>query len=433
MGTLLYMSPEQIRGAADVDLRTDIFALGAILYELATGRVAFEADSEFDTMKRIVEGNFVPPERVVDGLPAPFAASITTALAVDPSKRFQSCMAFRDGLDGGAVTAPVAASMKSPVAAEPSALRSEAKVMRPEVPVRVAAIDQGRACPFCAETIKEAAVICRYCGRDVANLTPSTPAERLRMEEDLAERCIGTNMSARDLATELAKVYRSHDEVRVGVERVLALAQGKKEARADGSMVMLPGGTYTMGETRRTVRVEPFLLDVTLVTVDEYQACVRAGKCQAVDGGSKGNHPVVNVNWHEATAYCEWAGKRLPTEEEWEWAARGAEKGTTYPWGNEEPSNQLCWDGSGNDRKARGFEATSPVGSYPAGDSPQGVKDLAGNVWEWTSSNYEALRRVTRGGGWSNGDTRFVAAANRNGDAPVKGYNNLGFRCARTP
>jgi eukaryotic-like serine/threonine-protein kinase len=99
MGTLLYMSPEQIRGAAEVDARTDIFALGAILYEAATGRVAFHAESEYDTMKRIVEGTYEPPERVVGGLPPVIAGCIRKALAADPAERFQDCAAFREALE----------------------------------------------------------------------------------------------------------------------------------------------------------------------------------------------------------------------------------------------------------------------------------------------------------------------------------------------
>jgi serine/threonine-protein kinase len=99
MGTLLYMSPEQVRGAGEVDGRTDIFALGAILYEVATGKVAFHASSDYDTMKRIVEGTYEPPERVIGALPPVIAGCIRKALAVDPAERFQDCAAFREALE----------------------------------------------------------------------------------------------------------------------------------------------------------------------------------------------------------------------------------------------------------------------------------------------------------------------------------------------
>ncbi len=99
LGTRPYMSPEQIRGAAEVDARTDIFALGAILYEAVTGRVAFDADSDFEMMTRISEGRYTPPEQVVPGLPEGLVQCIRKALAVDPAERFQDCAAFRAALE----------------------------------------------------------------------------------------------------------------------------------------------------------------------------------------------------------------------------------------------------------------------------------------------------------------------------------------------
>lgn len=99
MGTLLYMSPEQIRGAEEVDARSDIFALGAILYEAVTGRLAFDGPSEYETMQSIVQGTYEPPERVVGNLPAILAGCIRKALAVDPAERFQDCASFRAALE----------------------------------------------------------------------------------------------------------------------------------------------------------------------------------------------------------------------------------------------------------------------------------------------------------------------------------------------
>ena len=101
LGTLMYMAPEQVRGLPDVDHRADIFALGAILYELVTGTAAFDAPSEFDTMRNIVDGTYEPPERRVDGLDPILAACIRKALASDPAARFPSCELFRQTLQAG--------------------------------------------------------------------------------------------------------------------------------------------------------------------------------------------------------------------------------------------------------------------------------------------------------------------------------------------
>jgi formylglycine-generating enzyme required for sulfatase activity len=181
------------------------------------------------------------------------------------------------------------------------------------------------------------------------------------------------------------------------------------------------------------------------VTVDAYTACVRAGQCTAdhpgewtSDGvtfgastacnygvGGRGRHPMNCVDWVQATAYCQAQGKRLPSEEEWEWAARGGAEGRAYPWGNNPPGPQLCWSG------VTKRTSTCPVGSYPAGDAPPGIHDLAGNVWEWTSTSHENDTRVRRGGGWINDDTVSSRAGHRGRSAPTFRGDLLGFRCAQ--
>ena len=214
-------------------------------------------------------------------------------------------------------------------------------------------------------------------------------------------------------------------------------------------MVVLPTGYYFMGsndgrENERPphrVYVSSFSIDRTEVTVDAFAACVTAGTCEEPSRGpycnwgekGRGRHPVNCVDWSQASMYCDWVGKRLPLEEEWEYAARG-HAGRLYPWGNQAPRSQLCWS------RWDSSQATCPVGSYPEGASPEGVLDLAGNVWEWTSSGYSAdytkarsnKLRVSRGGSWfSNAFPSYVRSAKRSGDEATYRNGFLGFRCAR--
>jgi formylglycine-generating enzyme required for sulfatase activity len=225
--------------------------------------------------------------------------------------------------------------------------------------------------------------------------------------------------------------------------------------------------------------VRTFFMDRTEVTVRAYEACVQAGGCKpaatTVDwpGISEGDrkkwspqcnagkadrrdHPINCVTWAQAGAFCKWAGKRLPTEAEWEYAARGKE-GRKYPWGSEAPGPTLLnacgaecvklakergwgdWSPmySGDD----GWPTTAPVGRFPAGKSPFELLDMAGNVWEWTDTPYcgsyskkcaNTSLRVARGGSWFVIEPSDVRGANRSGVEAVKRNINRGFRCART-
>lgn len=219
----------------------------------------------------------------------------------------------------------------------------------------------------------------------------------------------------------------------------------------DMVMVYVPTGEFQMGSTEgdsdeapvHTVALDGFWIDRTEVTNAQYGKCVTADKCDPSDdsGDSRFNgddQPVVGVSWHDAVAYCEWAGGRLPTEAEWEYAARGSE-GLTYPWGNE-----WEWDGNFNsDCGSDTFECTAPVGSFPAGASWIGALDLSGNVWEWVADwygDYPSGRqvnptgpqsgedRVLRGGSWL--DYKDAArGACRFRITPTITYNYIGFRC----
>ena len=204
-------------------------------------------------------------------------------------------------------------------------------------------------------------------------------------------------------------------------------------------MVEIPGGNYTMYVRQTQDTVPAFCLDVTEVTVAAYKTCVDAGRCTKPDEGwscnwgvwGRGNHPINCVDWDQATTYCEWAGGRLPSEEEWEWAARGGDRGWPYPWGNDRPTEDaVCSSGLHN------RQSTCPVGSNSKDTNRWGVKDLASNVWEWTSSqvSISISGRVVRGGSWGSNieyGPDLVSAGFRGGRESGVRAVELGFRCSR--
>ncbi len=189
-----------------------------------------------------------------------------------------------------------------------------------------------------------------------------------------------------------------------------------------------------------------FYIDKYEVTTGEYKLFIDATNSRppvsffgrGVPPGRE-RYPVTDINWYEASRYCEWKGKRLPTEAEWEKAARGTD-GREFPWGEGYDKTKLNAGDSG-------IGDIAPVGSFQAGASPYGVMDMSGNVWEWTSdwyqpypnSDYEVdefgeKQKVFRGGGWGGighyALPLFYRAAYRSSIPPEEAYADLGFRCA---
>ena len=235
-----------------------------------------------------------------------------------------------------------------------------------------------------------------------------------------------------------------------------------------GGMAGIPGAKYTLGEAKTDAVVLGYCLDSNEVTVSAFKKCVDAKECTEPDpyvkkwGGSeqfcnwkhpegRGNHPVNCVDSGQADDFCAWRGARLPTEEEWEWAARSGDKASTYPWGDVGPTElraNACGAECPPNGEAKGlkgwrtlydgedgYSETAPVGSFPKGDNRWGVHDLAGNVWEWTASKLDPKKpeRVNRGGGWDDGSAAALSAARRRAFSPTDRLYNLGFRCAKTP
>jgi serine/threonine protein kinase/formylglycine-generating enzyme required for sulfatase activity len=226
-------------------------------------------------------------------------------------------------------------------------------------------------------------------------------------------------------------------------------------------MVYVPQGTFTMGYAKgypdeqpaHTVTLDAFWIDRTEVTNAMYALCVSAGTCQPPDNYSSAtrgsyygtsqyaDYPVIYVSWDAARAYCRWAGGQLPTEAQWELAARGTNN-RIYPWGDSPPGCKLAnYNGC--------FGDTSVVASFHAGRSVYDAFDMAGNVWEWVNDWYDGeyysrsyaknpqgpitgKYRVLRGGSWLYYQDGLRLSL-RGGDIPEAAKNDIGFRCARTP
>jgi len=237
-----------------------------------------------------------------------------------------------------------------------------------------------------------------------------------------------------------------------------------------GPMCVIPAGEFWMGCNRmededcrdnekpyHKLMISGFMMDKFEVTAGEYRKCMEDGVCSQpaaiencnYDDTSAVNHPINCVDWKQADAYCSWAGKRLPTEAEWEKAARGV-KGGKYPWGNTESSDcdraVMDYFGCGC-----GTGGTLPVGSKPGGISPFRVMDMAGNVWEWTSDWYDenyykdtpvidprgpinGLFKVVRGGGWNSTNKKNALRTSFRNFYYLEDRfsDDLGFRCARS-
>ena len=263
----------------------------------------------------------------------------------------------------------------------------------------------------------------------------------------------------------------------VGVAQALSLARAAAPG-APSNMVLVPAGRFTMGSAvkgdempQREVELSAFYIDMYEVTNAEYatfldwmQKTGDHSKCHPGEADGKDHrptywddkrlnlatHPVVGVDWFDAYAYAAWAGKRLPTEAEWERAARGTD-GRRYPWGDDGPKGKEGYRAnskSGGFFSSDGYKLTAPIDAFANGVSPAGCYNMAGNVWEWCADWYQfryyesapgrdpkgpadGEKRCARGGSCYVKDAIVLRCANRNKACPRNRFYDFGFRCVK--
>ena len=435
-GTLLgspeYMAPEQADPdrVAEIGPATDRYALGIVAYQMLAGRVPFPGNTP-GTLNAHLNLDVPDPRRFVANLLPDVTAILLTILAKAPADRFSTAMAFVDRL---AEVEKTAMTQQEP---EP-------------VEVSVGALQDQEEIPVLREHLeeKEAPKPRR------ALLTRRLPAWVW------SAGLVGMLVLAGVLLATVV-IPRLRERASAPSTSVIQAGDVWKRAVDEMLMVYVPAGKFEMGtdggreheQPVHTVVQDGFWIDRTEVTNAQYARCVASGACDVsgfvndVDFNAA-DQPVVGVDWRNASAYCMWAGGRLPTEAEWEYAARGAE-GRLFPWGTDFDGTRLnfcdvnCAQARADKTVDDGFAQTAPVASYAEGKSWCGAFDMAGNVMEWVADWYGTYpsgaqlnpigpaigtEKVLRGGSWLSNETN-VRAAYRGTGLTTLSFNGVGFRC----
>jgi formylglycine-generating enzyme required for sulfatase activity/tRNA A-37 threonylcarbamoyl transferase component Bud32 len=516
-GKASYMSPEQCR-AEPLDRRSDVFAIGILLWELTTMRGLFRADNELAVMSLIAHYDAPLPSSIVEGYPPELEAIVMKALARDRDQRYATARELQDDLEGfvreyrlGTTAGALATMMRElfgpkPLPWAPGGLLAQMGIAMGPTPDPTN-LGLGSGIRFVAES---------------TDVTTGTPATALRQVQT-----VPTPRDDRPPPPSRAPIFvaagalgalaiggvawfatRTSDPAREGSATTTAAA-GSPEAEqtpvepvvpagpCPEGMVLVEGGSYFMGTDSpnpalasaapsHRVEVASFCLDRHEVTVAELHRCSDPGECKRpflkshwaepadeleVDAaafsslcneGREGvdDHPINCVTWAQANAFCKFRGARLPTEAEWERAARGGD-GRMYPWGELAPgpeqlnacgSECLAWFrrskiglDAGMFAASDGHVETSAVGAFPQGRGKDGLDDIAGNVAEWTADPFVAHpggtlvgvvpegARVVRGASIHSVSVAEADPAFRRA-VPESWYpHDVGFRCATEP
>lgn len=476
VGTPGYMSPEQWTGQSTP--QSDIYSLGVVLYELVTGRKPYAADTPAAILLKQANEPLPLPSLYARELPQSVESLLIKALDKDPAYRF---------VDMNAVIVALEKLLLVQVKAEPPLIKKIVVNEKPKGgetisnPIPKKAVfktvlnkpKQISGFSLKVTTIIFGAVMIIIAIGGVIFLNENFLTEPLpsAINTIFPTSTIQISLTVKSsLASPTLNLPTLTPTIVSDITTVPTLVLGAIQVSAIDGMTLhyIPDGTFTMGDTaehaslecQRTgpppdgcdldrftneepihqVYLDAFWMDETEVTNAMYKLCVKTGTCKPPDtldyysNSQFNNWPVVFLTWDSANTYCQWAQRRLPTEAEWEKAARGTD-GRTYPWGETVGKQYANYNLSVGD--------STDVGSYELGKSPYGLYDMAGNVWEivadWYSENYYASlsENVSNPQGPTSGDGRVakggsslyndIRSASRGG---VRSSVDIGFRCA---
>jgi eukaryotic-like serine/threonine-protein kinase len=473
IGTPNYLSPEQCR-AAELDARSDIYSLGIVSYELLSGTCPFSAPTPLAVA--MMHTTEAPPAlgEKVPGLPKAVEDVVLKALAKKPKDRPQTAIEFAEMFTAAAYgieLPPAQTSGTSRLVTGSHAMRVRTGSIRPST--GSFATDTGRQSathntsgqqsipPNMRGATPSGPMAAVSSGSQVAvpsgNLGPAPATTVLSAQAEPARRSLALPIAAAAFVLVAAVSAAAYYFTTNGRQPVVTPPQPPIEQPVEppAGMVLVPAGSFQMGRDGaadtaesplHTRTIPAFYIDKNEVTNEQYLEFVKAKNYPPPshwkDGtfpAGQGDFPVVNVTWSDARAYAEWAQKRLPSEFEWEYAARGTD-GRLFPWGNEPRTDAAV-------SKEIGLKTPQPGGSMPAGVSPFGVFDMYGNVWEWCENTFipypnspynmketDKGLKMLRGGSFSSEQSGRdeVTLTTRTAKEPDYKDPKLGFRCAKS-